>query len=194
MRTSLFLALDVDAQLAIWLRLVIISDGREHRLFNRKKLDILSEQQNHRCCYCGVRFLSPPEWANTRKRHWKRALDGHPQMATIEHVVRLVDGGLRIWDNEVAACTDCNHRRQEVDAIEFFEHRGAIMAERKAQKRATKRREAKKRGFYYNRAGERIPIGTRDLGTLANVWPTQNRTEIRAPQIGHGRVVADEIW
>ncbi len=63
------------------------------RLFplGRKLFTSLSEAQNWRCCYCHA-----PTTKFGRKR------------ATIEHVVRLVDGGLDHPDNMLMACYECN--------------------------------------------------------------------------------------
>jgi hypothetical protein len=73
-----------------------------------KKLEILSEQQGHRCCYCGVAFV--------------RLVLGvsHPHAPTIEHVKRLADGGAKSWDNEVVACKFCNNSRGETEAEAWY--------------------------------------------------------------------------
>lgn len=68
------------------------------------KAAALSEAQNHRCCYCGVRFAEGAD---------------HPASMTIEHLVRRADGGRREWLNEVAACRSCNNMRHELDPMAF---------------------------------------------------------------------------
>lgn len=50
----------------------------------------MSERQNHRCCYCGHRFI--------------RDLEG-----TFEHVIPLAHGGANDETNIVIACYSCNH-------------------------------------------------------------------------------------
>lgn len=75
-----------------------------------RKLAILCEQQNHRCCYCGVTLVYP---IVDRKF---RADD-----ASIEHVVAHSLGGLRLYQNEVAACRNCNMMRSsDIEAEEFY--------------------------------------------------------------------------
>ncbi len=66
----------------------------------------LAAEQNHRCCYCGVRF----------------DYDVRPDSPTIEHVRRLADGGQCTWENEVAACYLCNNSRGVLDAFAYYEH------------------------------------------------------------------------
>jgi 5-methylcytosine-specific restriction endonuclease McrA len=81
-------------------------------LARRSKLEILSEQQGHRCCYCGTRFTEEPP-SDIRLYH-----DPRP---SIEHVIRIADGGAKSWDNEVAACRGCNRCRGEMDPHIFFD-------------------------------------------------------------------------
>jgi len=60
---------------------------------------LLSEQQNHRCCYCGEHFT-------------------HYNPATIEHVIPKARGGTDDYDNLVVACEPCNRQRgDELSAI-----------------------------------------------------------------------------
>lgn len=75
----------------------------------------ISEAQNHRCCYCGVRFgASIPELGWTP---FQTAL-------TLEHVRPKSEGGGHGWDNIAGACRRCNHRRGCEDALAFFERKG----------------------------------------------------------------------
>ena len=63
----------------------------------------MSEQQAHRCCYCGIRSHE----------------------LTIEHVIPVKLGGLDEPDNLVMACRDCNQDR----AFEMWpEHIEALAA------------------------------------------------------------------
>lgn len=39
---------------------------------------------------------------------------------SVEHVVRIADGGGRTWHNEVAACRGCNSARGEISPTEFY--------------------------------------------------------------------------
>ena len=56
--------------------------------------DQLAEQQNWRCCYCGVRMDG------------LRGFD--PTAPTFEHIVPRSKGGLDVIDNVVIACRRCN--------------------------------------------------------------------------------------
>ena len=56
----------------------------------------LAEQQNWRCCYCGIRM---------------DGADGTPSAPTLEHVVPRVCGGPDTADNLVVACCKCNNDR-----------------------------------------------------------------------------------
>jgi 5-methylcytosine-specific restriction endonuclease McrA len=58
----------------------------------------LSESQNWRCCYCGV----------------KTNLNTEPK-ATIEHVKRIADGGTDEYFNLVMACEKCNNLKGDID-------------------------------------------------------------------------------
>ena len=76
------------------------------REMSARRLQLCAEQ-NHRCAYCGLAFIY-------------NAGSAHPLAPTIEHVIRLADGGLRVWENEVAACWSCNNRRGEIEAVAYY--------------------------------------------------------------------------
>lgn len=78
----------------------------------RERAAILSEQQGHRCCYCGVRF------SEQMPADIRLYLDPRP---SVEHVVRLADGGEKNWWNEVAACRGCNSARGKIRPERFYE-------------------------------------------------------------------------
>lgn len=65
---------------------------------------MLSEAQNHKCCWCGRRMTEYPE-------------KGHS--TTIEHVVPRSRGGEDHIDNYAAACNRCNQKRGN-HSIEVF--------------------------------------------------------------------------
>ncbi len=73
----------------------------------------LSEAQNHRCAYCGVRF-------GAAFRHWKAELT----ICTIDHFTPIAEGGRDEWENLVAACKRCNEKRKAQPALAFFESEG----------------------------------------------------------------------
>jgi 5-methylcytosine-specific restriction endonuclease McrA len=59
----------------------------------------LSEAQNHRCAYCG----------------------GDIRVGcTIDHLVPQASGGKHSYLNTVAACADCNRRRDRENPLVFF--------------------------------------------------------------------------
>ena len=72
---------------------------------------ILSESQNHRCCYCG-------EFTVERDRG-----NGDPRRCTVEHILPRSRGGTNEWANIVAACASCNSARGsegEIHAVAWF--------------------------------------------------------------------------
>lgn len=72
---------------------------------------VLSEPQNHRCCYCGHEMI--------RYQH----VDGETMprnAATRDHLEPRVYGGKTSYENMIAACLLCNNLRGELEAIAFF--------------------------------------------------------------------------
>lgn len=67
---------------------------------------VLSESQNHKCCWCGIRMIDEP---------------GHKKSSTIEHVVPRSEGGLNHPDNYAVACNRCNQERGTQDAELYLE-------------------------------------------------------------------------
>jgi 5-methylcytosine-specific restriction endonuclease McrA len=67
----------------------------------------LSEAQNHRCCWCGVRFLDTV---------------GHPFAPSLEHVTPLSEGGADSPENLAVACRRCNTKRgtKPIDTFQAF--------------------------------------------------------------------------
>jgi 5-methylcytosine-specific restriction endonuclease McrA len=85
-------------------------------MFNSKttfsKLLVLSEAQNHRCCYCGCKM-----------RLFNRYILNeilHDDAATFEHVIPRSHGGSDQWVNLVVACRQCNNNRNTLDAMTFY--------------------------------------------------------------------------
>lgn len=59
---------------------------------------VISERQNHRCCYCGIRTID---------------IQGSKRSATIEHILPKSQGGKDDPENYVLACSDCNNKRSD---------------------------------------------------------------------------------
>lgn len=109
-----------------------ISDRYDRKF---RKIVILSEQQNHRCCYCGcVMFIAKSQ------TQFKRI-----NAATIEHVVPKAQKGVKDYENEIAACRLCNNIRSADDPYEFYEWRQLHLDDdvRTLQKAISKYRRAK---------------------------------------------------
>lgn len=77
----------------------------------------LSESQNHRCAYCGIRFGAViPELKITAEH----------SALTIDHVIPKDFGGSDSLSNLVAACFRCNQRKGNGDAWKFFLEKGFL--------------------------------------------------------------------
>ena len=84
---------------------------------NPSRLKKNSEQQNHRCCYCGKRTWSPNYGEDGR---WQ-------DMATIEHIRCRKNGGTSKKDNIAMACSECNNQRARKNPVVFmYERTGSI--------------------------------------------------------------------
>lgn len=68
----------------------------------------LAEGQGWRCCYCGCRM--------------EPAIHNRPSpfAVTRDHIIPRNEGGIRSWDNLVAACSLCNCYRRSMDAMTFW--------------------------------------------------------------------------
>lgn len=76
-----------------------------------KNIYILSEPQNHRCCYCGNQMVEI-------KRQERNIV---PRDAmTREHFIPKSYGGPTEKENLVAACQQCNEMRGNMDAVAFY--------------------------------------------------------------------------
>lgn len=69
----------------------------------------LSEQQGHRCAYCGVECHT--DW---------RGVQQSPTFATVDEVIPRAAGGPVVWGNQVMACCSCNEARGFLRALDFF--------------------------------------------------------------------------
>jgi len=72
--------------------------GQEHKLLRKLRKDAFNDQRGL-CFWCGIQMLE--ELAN-----------GHPQSVTADHLIPLYLGGKTVRGNIVAACHQCNNRRQ----------------------------------------------------------------------------------
>ena len=66
---------------------------------------LLSEAQNHKCCYCGIKM--------TEQRDYKNS-------STIDHVIPKSKGGPNCVDNYVIACELCNGQRGVTPADQYY--------------------------------------------------------------------------
>lgn len=120
------------------------------RLPRREMRALLAEAQNWRCCYCACRLTDPPARGGTGEIR--------PTDATVEHVVRIADGGRHDWHNVVVACFDCNAGRGEHDALIFFHSRATLMRKVLRRRRRQMRHPAPPRPLQQRRA---TPQGNR---------------------------------
>jgi len=81
------------------------------KLRYRKIREKLSERQNHRCCYCGVRM---------------QEIINHDTAPSLDHIQPRIYGGRFLQDNLVVACRRCNQTRGCENAIKFFNRKGWI--------------------------------------------------------------------
>ncbi len=85
-------------------------NGRYPKTTGPQRIMKLSEQQNHRCCYCGV---------HTWCKHYGE--DGPwNTMATVEHIIPRHHGGTNRRGNIVMACSECNSRRDRENPFIFM--------------------------------------------------------------------------
>lgn len=69
---------------------------------------MLSEAQNHKCCWCGC--------MTTEQRDKKNS-------STIEHIIPKSLGGKNVLDNYAMACYKCNNKRNTLTIEKFMELR-----------------------------------------------------------------------
>lgn len=85
-------------------------NGRYPRTSNRARITRLSEEQGHRCCYCGKK---------TWTKHYGEK-GSYKDMATVEHIRCKMDGGTLRHSNTAMACSQCNNERGLSNAILFM--------------------------------------------------------------------------
>lgn len=79
---------------------------KSHSARGVTKRGVLSEAQNHRCAYCGIRMTDAPLT--------------HDE-GTIDHYVPKAAGGAPVWSNEIMACRLCNNARGAMYADHYFQ-------------------------------------------------------------------------
>jgi len=127
----------------------------------RRKLLKLSEQQNHRCCYCTQRtWMFGRQQISSLLGYEEDRLPGMSKntLATLEHIVPISSGGTEHESNLIMSCYRCNTSRgSQYSAIEFWEirqdpqrYREHVMQKRRARtaKRQTPERKAKRQHKY----------------------------------------------
>jgi len=86
----------------------------------------LSESQNHRCAYCGVRTILrgyEKKKSGHRRISWHISWRSHAnweryRRATLDHVTPKSAGGGNSRDNLIMACLWCNQFRRNAPAME----------------------------------------------------------------------------
>lgn len=98
------------------------SSKKKGIMLTARRRRIFSEAQNHRCCYCNHPMKLTMYDENS---------EGHPRLATWEHVESRRDGGENSAANLVVACFTCNSIRgtTNMTAMEFYEWAQANLAE-----------------------------------------------------------------
>jgi hypothetical protein len=88
----------------------------------RRRVWRLSEQQNHRCCYCAtLTWISDSRSPNPEFQPDRLPGMKNRQMATADHLLPVVKGGSEKIENMVMACDYCNQLRGDMPALEFWE-------------------------------------------------------------------------
>lgn len=120
---------------------------------------ILSEEQGHRCCYCG--------------RHMRLKAAGDrtvlPADATIEHVNARGQGGHSGWGNVVVACSRCNRRRGAMSVNAFFR----VIETERQRGRELVADELKRLGGYGAHLTMAPQPSRQRRPTLADIWSQQ---------------------
>jgi 5-methylcytosine-specific restriction endonuclease McrA len=66
---------------------------------------VVSEAQNHKCCWCGRDTITKPNKSNS---------------ATLEHIIPRANGGTDDLDNLAMSCNKCNGKRGILPPEEFM--------------------------------------------------------------------------
>jgi hypothetical protein len=103
-------------------------------VWRREWRQVLSEQQNHRCCWCGTRMCEA---------------QGTPDSATIEHITPLSKGGEDRPHNFAVACAYCNHRRGSMTVDTFMKI--AVECRTSADRRLRVQKQMKELGYHFSR-------------------------------------------
>jgi hypothetical protein len=90
-----------------------VARGSSKTRVRRHRLIQLTNEQNHRCCYCGQQSWHPEieDYDTVKHSRWNRA--------TLEHIIPLVHGGSNGKHNLVMACSQCNGARG-TKSIDYF--------------------------------------------------------------------------
>lgn len=126
----------------------------------RRKLLRCSEQQNHRCCYCG-RLTWHPSYGETGPKRL---------MATLEHICTRSEGGSDNMRNLAMACYRCNNERSDhFDAVEFYEMVVGLRPRRSANKVPNPETLARKQESRANRQTQ-LMASTAMMLQVLNLW------------------------
>ena len=92
-------------------------NGRYPRLTNKERITRLSEEQGHRCCYCGIKTWS--------KHYGEKG--SYRDMATIEHYRCKTHGGTFKYTNLAMACSQCNTERGVGSPVLYLYERQGLL-------------------------------------------------------------------
>lgn len=87
----------------------------------RRKRNKISESQNHRCAYCGVKMTTERTEAQLKKNSLPMTF------MTLDHVkprLNKAKASPNTYDNLVAACYRCNKKKGKGDAYVFYYTKG----------------------------------------------------------------------
>lgn len=127
----------------------------------RRKLLRCSEQQNHRCCYCGRKTWHPSYNENGPKR----------SMATLEHVHTRREGGTDSMNNLAMAYYRCNNERSDhFTAEEFYEMVVGLRPRRSASTKVVSPEDLAKKLEHRFERQKTLILNTAHMLQVLNLW------------------------
>lgn len=72
----------------------------------RSRLTVLAERDGNLCCWCSRPLALAPVVGPSGRKHYP------PNMATVEHLTPIADGGTNDLGNLALSCARCNNERE----------------------------------------------------------------------------------